>query len=370
MSSDDPNIDLTDFRGAPGVIDAALLDRYVSGQASLADEETVRALGGDHPVMEELLAAMRAVPAGGIPVHQRANVMLGWKRFLERQQWAKRGVRRFSPAVQLREGFKAGLLPRGLFKPQPLPYWVLKKHSVRRSVRYAGMAGASLVVAVASWYLGVRSSKHPTVTMTAYTTGNGERATITLPDGGTVVLNVASQLRVPSNYMLGNRRVELSGEGLFTVPHQDGTPLSVTAGGTTVRVLGTSFVVRRYSTDTAAMVAVQTGKVAVGGTVVTSAEVVYAPRRGAQLLYRADPSLFSFATGTLTITRALLPEAIQELDRWYDADIRLGDTALATQRMTGVFRTGSLGDLAESLEFTYNVRVVRVGRVITLYPKP
>ncbi|HXC24982.1 MAG TPA: FecR domain-containing protein, partial [Gemmatimonadaceae bacterium] len=64
-----------------------------------------------------------------------------------------------------------------------------------------------------------------------------------------------------------------------------------------------------------------------------------------------------------------LPAAIVELDRWFDADIRLGDPMLEKQRIKGEFAAGSLADLSAILELTYNVRVVRDGRVLTLYPR-
>ena len=46
--------------------------------------------------------------------------------------------------------------------------------------------------------------------------------------------------------MTGNHTVRLIGAGLFTVSHHDGAPFTVIAGATVARVLGTSFVVRRY----------------------------------------------------------------------------------------------------------------------------
>jgi ferric-dicitrate binding protein FerR (iron transport regulator) len=205
--------------------------------------------------------------------------------------------------------------------------------------------------------------------MVTYTTGNGERATITLPDGGTVALNVASRLDVPLDYMAGNHTVRLVGEGLFTVPHHEGAPFIVMAGGTAARVLGTSFIVRRYATDTATLVAVSDGKVAVGSTVVTAHHLLEIGQNSTAHMRSSDTSLFTFATGVLTLNNLLLPAAIVELDRWYGADIRLGSPTFATKHLEGKFVAGSLGDLAQILESTYGVHVVRDGRVLTLYPR-
>ena len=183
------------------------------------------------------------------------------------------------------------------------------------------------------------------------------------------MLNVASRLEVPADYIAGDYTVHLTGEALFTVSHHEGAPFTVVAGKTAARVLGTSFTVRHYLTDTTAIVAVNEGKVAVGATIVTARRLVEVGPTGVLLRRPADPSLFSFTTGVLTIEDMPLSSAIVELSRWYDADIRLGAPALVTQRIRGQFAAGSLADLTSILELTFDVRVVRDGRVLTLYPK-
>jgi transmembrane sensor len=227
-----------------------------------------------------------------------------------------------------------------------------------------------VIVLVFGWSTGVPGiNQHAAMSSLTYTTGNGQRATITLPDSSTVMLDVASRLDVPLDYMAGHRTVRLVGEGLFTVHRHVGTPFTVAAGATTTRVLGTSFVVRRYATDTTALIAVREGKVAVGSTVVTANRFVTVGRAGVSHLRASDASLYTFATGILTIDDLPLPAAIMELDRWYDVDLRLGSPTLATQFVQGKFAAGSPGDLAAILEWTFDVRVVRDGRVLTLYPR-
>lgn len=235
----------------------------------------------------------------------------------------------------------------------------------------AGVAAAIVAVTVLGWRAGVSHVRERVAQSTlTYTTGNGERAKITLPDGSTVSLNVASRLDVPADYAAGNRTVRLTGEALFTVSHQAQTGFAVIAGGVPVRVLGTSFMTRHYATDTATTVAVQTGKVGVRSVVVTAAQqVAVGPAGMIGTVRPADASQFSFAAGVLTLKSVPFPEAIQELDRWYDADIRLGDPSLRTQRVTGECAAGSLADLTNILELTFNVRVVRNGRVLTLFPR-
>jgi transmembrane sensor len=205
--------------------------------------------------------------------------------------------------------------------------------------------------------------------MTTYVTGNGQRASITLADGTTVALDVASRLDVPADYSNGNRALQLHGAALFTVIHHDKHPLIVRSNGTEARVLGTSFVMRHYATDTVITVAVREGKVAVRSVVVAAAQQADVSQAGVIHVRPMDPSQFGFAKGVLTLHGMPFSEAIAELDRWYDADIRLGDPSLATRHVAGEYAAGSLADLADILALTFNVRVTRDGRIITLYSK-
>jgi ferric-dicitrate binding protein FerR (iron transport regulator) len=223
------------------------------------------------------------------------------------------------------------------------------------------------IAAMFLFIIGIGHGKHPRII--TYTTDNGQRANILLPDGSTVILNVASRLDLPADFGAAHRALTLHGEGLFTVMHQGGAPFTVTVGQSTIRVLGTTFAVRRYNSDTVTKVAVREGRVAVHAAVVDAHQQVQIDANNTARVSSADPAQFSFATGMLTIDREPLKDAVAELDRWYDVDIRVQDTSVAMHLLQGTFKTGSVNDLAAMLEYTFGVRVVRDGRVLTLIPK-
>ena len=243
----------------------------------------------------------------------------------------------------------------------------------RAGTRVSGFAIAGLAVVAVFGGILVWHARgahaHASVAVTTYATTNAQRANITLPDGNTVSLNVASRLDVPVDYPSGNHTVRLTGEALFTVTHHDATPFVVEAGAVATRVLGTSFAVRHYRTDTTTTIAVRDGKVTVQSAVLTPNREMEVDRTGIVSVRPTSAGRFSFATGTLRLPGMSLREAIPDLNRWYDADIRLGDPALAIQRIQGKVTTGSLSELADMLALTFDVRVVRDGRVLTLYPK-
>jgi ferric-dicitrate binding protein FerR (iron transport regulator) len=204
---------------------------------------------------------------------------------------------------------------------------------------------------------------------TTYVTADGQRATIKLADGSSVALNVGSKLDVPMDFAQGNRTLHLDGEALFTVVHHDDAPFTVVTNNARTRVLGTSFVVRQYETDSVATVAVRDGKVAVQSVVVTALHQATVRSNGATQVGRANAGIFTFANGILTLDGVPLPEAIPELNRWYKADIRLADSSLAEHRIKATCATGTITDLAGVLELALDVRAVRNGRTLTLYPR-
>ena len=67
-----------------------------------------------------------------------------------------------------------------------------------------------------------------------------------LPDSTRVWINSDSELRFPTNFVDGVRRVELRGEAFFDVAHDRRSPFVVTLSGGDITVYGTRFNVTDY----------------------------------------------------------------------------------------------------------------------------
>ena len=78
---------------------------------------------------------------------------------------------------------------------------------------------------------------------------NGQKSTISLPDGTKVMLNSGSSLRYASDFNVKNRDIELNGEAYFEVARNEKIPLIVSAKQMKVEALGTKFNVRAYSSE-------------------------------------------------------------------------------------------------------------------------
>ena len=79
-------------------------------------------------------------------------------------------------------------------------------------------------------------------------TSCGETAEVILPDQSRVILNAQSVLIFPDRFT-GERKVFLSGEGIFDVTASDEQPFYVETSDITVRVHGTRFDVKAYYDD-------------------------------------------------------------------------------------------------------------------------
>ncbi len=336
-------------------MDITLFERYCAGDATPAQRTAIEAWLMNHPEQREWYETVSAtLVQGDAP------------RVTDAQQERRLAtILRHTRNTEFTEG-QNQRLDNGLPAVRHIP----------RYVPWLAYLGGAVALVIAGWVGGAHQSSRlfDVESVSTYTTSNGQRATIVLPDSTIASLNVGSRLEVPVGYGPKNRTVHLTGEAMFSVVSRPGSPLTVTTVRSTIRVLGTMFRVQEYRSDSATIVAVRDGKVSVSSltgasTVLTAAqEVSVMPSRVLQVR-DADFSKFSFADGLLTFNGTTLRDAIPALNRWYDAEIQLGDPVLASSRIKGSFASGSLTDLSTILEWTYGVQVVRNGRVLTLYPK-
>ena len=91
----------------------------------------------------------------------------------------------------------------------------------------------------------------------------GSKYELTLPDGVQVILNAGSTLRYPITGAGHQRRVELTGQAYFSIPHDPQHPFIVGTGGKQIEVLGTAFAVRNYPGEQLQTITLQKGKVKV-----------------------------------------------------------------------------------------------------------
>lgn len=195
----------------------------------------------------------------------------------------------------------------------------------------------------------------------------GQKATITLMDGTTVLLNSDSKLVYPRQFG-DSREVVLEGEAFFMVARDEHKPFSIKSGGLTTTVLGTSFNVKAFQ-DEDIEVTVATGKVKVSqdGTLpdAQSQELVLTPNQ--QAVYDisgkhlakgevdADRYL-AWREGIIRLDNIRFEEAAKLLERWYGVNIilenkRIGNCVI----IGGEFQNQSLHKVLRTVELTLDI---------------
>lgn len=111
-----------------------------------------------------------------------------------------------------------------------------KKPKVISMRRWYAIAATAIILVGLGIFL--QSSK-------TYTTGIGEKMTVTLSDGSTVDLNANSSISHKRFFWDDNKEVSLTGEGYFTITKGD--PFKVHTSQGTIAVLGTEFTIKDRS---------------------------------------------------------------------------------------------------------------------------
>lgn len=140
------------------------------------------------------------------------------------------------------------------------------EHKKRMWIRRAALAVSSVAAMVCLVFGSISYIRYIDRTQVSYleaSTSFGERKEVQLPDGTTLILNSCSRVHYPDRFTGKERRIELEGEGYFRVYHNEKQPFVVDTRHFDVRVLGTCFNIKSYSSDEVVSVDVESGKVQV-----------------------------------------------------------------------------------------------------------
>lgn len=163
-------------------------------------------------------------------------------------------------------------------------------------------------------------------------TPRGRQFQLLLPDGSMVWLNAGSVIRYPAVFAGKQRKVEVQGEAYFEVAAMKDRPFIVAvAGKTTVEVLGTAFNVNAYDDEQRIYTTLFQG--AVRTAVANGSDVVLKPGQQA-VTHKQELRLEVNTKDEATLNRIAawkggffnfeglpLPEAMRQLERWYDISV-------------------------------------------------
>ncbi len=245
-----------------------------------------------------------------------------------------------------------------------------RKASRAKLTRRAVVGGGVLVAG--GWALG-QSGALSIRGFADHVTSMGERRSVMLPDGSSVLLNAGTALSV--NFGEGKRALRLlAGEATFTVRPDPSRPFVVEAGGGRTRAVGTAFHSDIRPGET--VVTVLEGVVEVTGAAsATEAVVVRADQR---VRYAASGRLSTpqavdadietaWRRGKLIFNRRPLGDVVAEIERYRSGTIIIGGTRLRTLEVTGVFDLDDPEAILRTIEETLPVRALRLPLVTVLH---
>lgn len=204
----------------------------------------------------------------------------------------------------------------------------------------------------------------------AFSTAIGERATFNLEDGTTIVLNTNTQVML--EFSADERRINLhQGQAFFKVPRDSGSRFVVTAGNHRVVAVGTGFEVRFEGADLSVTLVEGTVDVApidkdmwsggepmrllAGQRLTTDSRGIAPP--DIRLVDLEQATLWQ--AGRVYFEDTPLSEAVAEMNRYSTLRIALDDDSLEDIRVNGLFQSGQQVNFAKALEAYFPVRAVR-----------
>jgi len=233
-------------------------------------------------------------------------------------------------------------------------------------VKYAAVFAISFVV---SWLL-IKNDKISRSNISGkndlvFETLKDQVAKAILPDGSVVWLNSSSKLEVSVGFFSsGTRDVQLSGEALFEVSYDPGSPFIVhTKQGSAVRVLGTKFDVDAYSSEKVITTLFE-GSVELNSNhkilavLKPGEQAVYFTSTGNVEINRdASDNVFIWKENVLVFKDEELQYLIPKLEKFYHVKIVVDKPELKKVRLSGrAFRSYSIEEVFDVFKLVSAIR--------------
>ena len=214
------------------------------------------------------------------------------------------------------------------------------------------LVAAILVLLIAAgpilWLVNKPDHRHPAPVASALakrTTERSEYKYLLLPDSTQVWLNASSTLEFPEHFGTDKREVTLSGEAYFDVRHSEKTPFIIYSGKISTTVLGTSFNIKAYPDRQDIIVSVSTGKVKVSynnvslATLIKGQQVKFNSRLNTMEEKKIAPAeVAAWQQGNMSYDDEAFEDIVADLERLYNAKIRIDNDAIRTLKVSTSFR--------------------------------
>ena len=192
----------------------------------------------------------------------------------------------------------------------------------------------------------------------------GKRSVLTFSDGSKVWVNAGTRVIYPTEFEKDKREIYVDGEIYIEVARDEERPFYVRTKDMNVRVLGTKFNVRSYTTEDRHVTLVQ-GKVQVTNTnsltsvVLQPGQDLTYTETGEEKISRVNIATYTAWTeGMFYFEDSSLEEIMSSLGRWYNVNVDFEQVELYNIRLN--FWTNRNAHLDEAVELLNKLEKVRV----------
>jgi transmembrane sensor len=349
------------------------IGRHLAGESAPAESEAVVAWLAAHPEDAQLAAivkarADRAERQSAVTVDTERVLASVRSRLEPPTLTVERGGASASAPARGRSGMATSPAARPAVATPAPQRW--------RAVGLAVAAGLAAVVGLSQF----RGGGAPDDAPREFRTAVGQRDSMRLADGTTVVLAPGSRLTLAANYGASTREVTLDGAAFFDVPHDETRPFTVHTRGAEIRDLGTAFSVKTGG-DGGVSVAVTHGIVSLRSEVPNTpadrapAELRAGDRgtvaKGTVVVQRGvvTGDDVAWTRGQLAYRDAPLSEVRDDVRRWYGIELQVTDSLLARRTLTATFRGDSAAQVIQLIALALGADAVQRGDTVRLQPQ-
>lgn len=218
-------------------------------------------------------------------------------------------------------------------------------------------------------------------------TRNGSRTNLLLPDGTQVWMNAGSHIAYDKNFGINSRELTLTGEAFFDVTHNASKPFIIHTARMDVKVLGTRFNVRSYTTDKTTEATLIRGSIEVSIKDRSSEKIILKPNE--KLVVADDDSVtlhsnrsrsvtsepteplvsiqhptYKRTTGEIVETSWVDNKLVfqdeefktlaKDMERWYGVSIQFNNPQLENLWFTGSFQNETIQQALDALKISNN----------------
>ncbi len=212
----------------------------------------------------------------------------------------------------------------------------------------------------------------------AWTTDDGHRLTLTLPDGSKVKVNADSRLEIAeAAFNKEKREVWLTGEAFFEVAKNPDKPFIIHTGAMQTTVRGTSFNVKAYAELGENVVSVRDGKVEITegerqlALLTANRQLKYATESKQAEVSDADwRDAAGWTEGRLVLNGANAAELKLRLHQQFGVEVNIESGALDGTSVAGSFsKERTLQEVLHTIGTVYNIQYEITGTHVIIKPR-